>query len=516
MNYSPRGLAVWDTWYMVAPDPKKRKKPEDIVHVYHLQRRRPRSRASDFVNDSLGHATSTDLVNWRQQPPAFGPDPDNPFDNWQPWTGCALWREGQAYLYYTMRGDAEPGEQRIGLATSPDGFRWERYAQNPVIQPDPQWYATSRKPTPGTVDCRDLVVVPNPAGGWLGFYATRQPGEELPETSAIACVASDDLIHWQHRPPAFANGKYACVEVPDVFEMDGKWYMTCLTGEWYGNRGLFTDPWAIAGTMYAVSDRPEGPYEELDDNCYVVGGLDAPISCRTVSLNGRRYVLYTDREREGRTNAGGTFFGTITTPKEVQTSGDHLVVAYSDLIEKRVTGEMIGPKKPPKLHLVESWGQIWRGAPASRWEWGDSIVGESRTAWGVAQIDATADNFIFEAEVELLSGRGAGLAFRMDDGRAGAVVAYDAEDRCLYLYGPDVVSLGTYTPRRQVARNVGRQFTLKVVARGEHIEGYVNDQFLLTTVWYGPPSGRLGLYVDCGRAAFSDVRARGLKVDVPK
>jgi beta-fructofuranosidase len=258
VNYSPKGLAVWDAWYMVAPDPKTGR---EVVHVYHLQRRRPHAHhVSDFVHDSLGHAVSTDLVEWREQPPVLGPDYANPLDNWQPWTGCAVWHGGRGYLYYTMRGDAEPGVQRIGLATSLDGYAWQRHPGNPVIEPDPRWYASRLRPTPGTVDCRDLVVVPNPAGGWLGFYATRQPGEELPETSVIACVASTDLIHWEHRPPAFAPGKYACIEVPDVFQLDGRWYMTCLTGEWYGNRGIFADPWAVGGTIYAVSDRPDGPY----------------------------------------------------------------------------------------------------------------------------------------------------------------------------------------------------------------------------------------------------------------
>ena len=60
----------------------------------------------------------------------------------------------------------------------------------------------------GNVDCRDLIVVPDAAGGgWLGFYAARTPPEsnnEMAETAVIACVRSTDLIRWEPLPLAFA------------------------------------------------------------------------------------------------------------------------------------------------------------------------------------------------------------------------------------------------------------------------------------------------------------------------
>jgi hypothetical protein len=192
------------------------------------------------------------------------------------------------------------------------------------------------------------------------------------------------------------------------------------------------------------------------------------------------------------------------------------VLRYSPLIESRAGKEVFTPKQGPRPGGVECWGQIWRGAPASRWEWDTAIVGRSRTGWGVVQLEAMAESFIFRADVDLLWGRGAGLAFRMDEGRAGYVVAYDAADRCLYLYGPDFSAQGVHSPRRQVARDIGHRLNLKVVARREHIEAYINDQFLLTAVCYGPAAGRLGLYVDRAEAAFSNLRARPLRIKEPR
>ena len=208
MNYSPTDLYVWDAWYMAV---------DDQVHAYHLARKRGAANVAADVENSLGHAVTRDLVHWEQRPPAFGPDPANPLDDRQPWTGCAVWHEGRGYLYYTMRGSADQCRiQRIGLATSADGEHWQRHAGNPIIVPDPRWYATDQAPVPRIVDCRDLIVIPDPKGGWLGFYATRipgspgrrrgEPGGELPQTAAIACVRSPDLLRWEHLPPAFAPG----------------------------------------------------------------------------------------------------------------------------------------------------------------------------------------------------------------------------------------------------------------------------------------------------------------------
>ena len=51
----------------------------------------------------------------------------------------------------------------------------------------------------------------------------------------------------------------ARIEVPDVFERNGLWYMTCLTGLVYGNRGFWNDPNLVAGTIFAEKRRTPVP-----------------------------------------------------------------------------------------------------------------------------------------------------------------------------------------------------------------------------------------------------------------
>jgi len=512
MNYAPRGLYVWDAWYMTLGG---------HVHAYHLQRRRPGADVSDMVHNSFGHAVTSNLVDWEQRGVAFGPDATDPIDNHQPWTGCALWHEGRGYLFYTMRSLEDGGRiQRIGLARTTDPDRWERYAHNPVIEPDPRWYADAQRPVPGVVDCRDLIVVGDPTGkGWFGFYATRQPGRELPQTSVIACVYSTDLIHWEHRPPAFAPEKYACLEVPDVFELDGRWYLTCLTGHLYGNRGIWSDPNVVGGTMYAVASRPEGPYVELDDNVLIAARSTFPISSRTVAFEGERHLLYTDCERTNHTDKGGITFGSLSTPKTLGTDGDRLIARYSPRIESHVTGEPIGPDCPPHPSNDNTVrGQLWQ-MPSASWKWSGSwITGSCRSGWGIAPLDIAADSFIWEATIVLgHQTAAAGLMLRMKTKTVlsmkspadGCVVALDAKDQTVIFAE---VPLFDFIEKRQTRIPTGRPIHLRVVNRLEHVEVYVDDDLRLAFSRYCGLGGTVGLFVDRGDARFSGLRLRILDV----
>lgn len=509
MNYAPRNMYVWDVWYMLK---------DDVVHAYHLQRIRPGAQIPQALEDELGHAVSRNLVDWEELPTAFGPDPSNPLDDRQPWTGCALWHEDQGYLYYTMRGSLEEKKvQRIGLATTRHPDQWKRYPGNPIIVPSPQWYATVGNPIPGALDCRDLQIIRSPENDrWLGFYATRRPGKELPETAVIARVSSQDLIHWEHHPPAYAPEKYATIEVPDVFEMNGNWYLTCLTGNSYGNRGIWSDPRVNHGTLYAVSDRPEGPYEELKDNTLIVACTAAPVSCRSFLFEGERYVLYTDRERKERNDKSNLVYGSLTTPKVLKTDGDRLVAVYSPRIESLVNEDVIGRHQaPPRPVEGEVWGHGWHWKmPTAHWEWeSEDIIGNSRTGWGVLPFDRGLDSFIYESEIILESGVAAGFALRMENNREGAILALDAQEQeVFYAETPEFFLI----ERRQASIPLNQPIHLRVVNRLEHVEIYINDVLHLAFCRYRGLGGRLGLFVDRGRARFRNIRLRKLNIHHPE
>ena len=500
MNYHPQQQYVWDAWYMVK---------DDQVHAFHLQQNRPNCTLPPHVQDMFGHAVSANLVDWTECAPCLGPDPANPLDCNQPWTGCALWHNQRGYLYYTMRNrDPQSNIQHIGLAVSDDGYSWTRHPGNPVITPDPKWYATVGNPTPNLLDCRDLVVIPHPQGhGWLGYYATRRLADELPKTSVIACVRSDDLIHWTHLPPAFVPNKYACVEVPDVFELNGRWFMTCLTGCGYGNRGIFGEPQLTHGTIYAVAERPEGPFRELKD--FVLLGSHttvSPISCRSVQFQGQRHMLYTDRETFDGTDQGNTHIGVLTTPKLLHTDGDRLFLAYSNRIEGHVQQELIGSSRPPQqVHADHVWGQIWQ-TPTVQWDFTGTIRGTSQTGWGVAELGVEAESFILEADITLLSGIAAGVMIRMQQGN-GAFVGVDRDLQAVFF---SELPSPLFVEQRHCAITEGQTVKLRIVQRREFVEVYIHDELKLAFARYRNALGGIGLCVDRVDATFANLRLRTL------
>ena len=61
--------------------------------------------------------------------------------------------------------------------------------------------------------------------------------------------------------------------MPEVFFLDGRWYMICLTSTGHGNRGGFSDPKVTRGTICAMTERPEGSYREVEDHNVLMVGI---------------------------------------------------------------------------------------------------------------------------------------------------------------------------------------------------------------------------------------------------
>jgi hypothetical protein len=371
----------------------------------------------------------------------------------------------------------------------------------------------------GSQRCRDLSIIPDPQGGWLGFSATRlyQKGE-LPELNCVACAHSDDLIHWQHRPPAFTPRKYCTSEVTEVFPLEGRYYLTLLTGHNYGNRGLFSDPYVTTGTLYAVAEHPEGPYEELEDNVLLGANQFGPLSARTVEFEGQRWLLYSDHERFGATDSGHSVLtGTLTTPKRLATQGERLVALYSDRIERRITVELVGLQHPPTWQPAPARPGFPEPLPHWQDEADGSVTGDIRSGMDERIAAGILDNGILEVEITLERGA-AGLAFRLEQmgfwqGFGGSVVL-DVERQVIEYQ--EEADFDIYRETRLAPVRCGAPMRLRVVLRGEHIEAYLDDVLYLAFPRYRYRQGGFGLLIDRTLARFRDFRVRRLDVTQPK
>ena len=70
---------------------------------------------------------------------------------------------------------------------------------------------------------------------------------------------SEDLVHWEQTGPVFRSERdaYSIVEMPDLFELDGRWYLTFLEDNAYGNRDVLgeAERAAAPGTRWPTRSR---------------------------------------------------------------------------------------------------------------------------------------------------------------------------------------------------------------------------------------------------------------------
>ena len=495
IDYQPDGMSIWDPWFVVNGD---------RVHMFYQQMPAPGSPRDVKEGECIGHAVSEDLAHWRECPPALYPGPKGSLDDLWPATGCACEADGKFYLFYTMRCSANNGDiEHIGVATSSDCENWERYPHNPVISPDPRFYRSHGGPgVQGRVDCRDLVVVRDPNGGWLGFYVARVPGDEAAEAAVIGCARSRDLLNWEPLPPAFAPRKYGTIEVPDVFRLDGRWYMTCFTGTHHGNRGGHSDPYVMRGTIYAVAERPEGPYQEFsEDNDLIGGGTPSYVSCRSVVFEGKRYVFNTEFTEDGYV---------LCSPMRIVALPDaRLRLAYSDRTAVWREKTLIEPRSPLPIARLPMPGGLCVALLSGRWSLIDGEYrGESRSGWQAADLGVGARNVEIEAVINLHEGVAGGLVYHPNSSSVSSdgdiAVVLDAEEQSV-----SVVQLLDFSAchKRHFLVERDTDYHIRVCVHYPRFEVYINDIAAATgAVKPGDtvkPS--VGFIVDRGKVTVRDV-----------
>ena len=508
MNYHGEGMYQWDTWYCP-------KKGTDEIHAFYLQTRRPGSQRTAREEASIGHAVSVNLLDWTELPPIIPPEPPGEIGDLQSWTGSTIEHNGRYYMYYTMRSSQDAYKvQCIGVAVSDDLMTWEKYSGNPVIEPDPRWYNTKDNPAiHGLVCCRDLMVVKHDRRpGYFGVFATRTVTEEIQEGAVFAGAYTEDMVNWEQTPPVYRHpeNKYSIVEMPDLYYLGGKWILTWLEDNLYGNREILGNPYDTCGTVYAVSDCLEGPYLQPEDPILLASMGYNGFSCRTVDFQGKKYVLYSRGERLME-NEYKPVVGSLSTPKEVRMIDGKLCYCFADLLlqkeKRRINFEKGIPVRIDHHIYYENEG---------RWNQNENILtGQIRHSWCRYCFAPELQNFVLSATVSLIDGVAVGISLRQYTDHRNDMTAVT-----VFLDADRQVVAAASLPRFQILDmrpypvERGRKYHLKVTNIGSFIELYIDEILVLQFVCYvGAEQGSMGLLVDRGTACFSDVSISELSVD---
>lgn len=244
---------IWDNWLF---------DDGENFHCFYLQAPKSLGDVTRrHLNASIGHSISQDLVTWKHLATAIEHGPDGAFDQTSTWTGSTVFNpaENLYYLFYTgLKVTPEGDIQSVGYATSVDLIHWKKNPNNPVIQNDPRFY----KSIDDGVDSPDFrdpwVFYDGRDNLWHIIMTASLKSEKDPKKhGVIAHLTSPDLKEWKHQGPLSAASGFGQVEVLQVEKIDGKYVAIFCCGEFHIEGHPSSH---VTGTYSVPCDSPTGPF----------------------------------------------------------------------------------------------------------------------------------------------------------------------------------------------------------------------------------------------------------------
>ena len=310
---------VWDFWF--AQDGAD-------THIFYLQADKSLQReAFRHWNVSVGHAVSQDLRQWEILPDAIHPSAPGAWDDFTTWTGSVIQHAGVWYMFYTGSTRRERGYvQRVGYATSLDLIHWEKASNSPVMEADPRWYEKLSLDLWHDEAWRDPYVFQHPETGMFHAYITgRVNAGDSSERGVVAHGISRDLHTWEVLPPVTEPGNHGQLEVPQLVEIEGRYYLLYSTNNNDHSTKRLARPGAspVTGTHYMVGDSPTGPFRYITDE-FLVGDAHGSLYSGKLVQGADEQWYYMAFHNFA---PDGSFIGEISDPYPVTIAEDgHLLV----------------------------------------------------------------------------------------------------------------------------------------------------------------------------------------------
>ena len=269
----------------------------------------------------MGHAKSTDLVEWEVLPDALVAADSPAWDDGSTWTGSVVQGDDGVWrLFYTgARRDEEWLIQRVGVAQSSDLIVWERVGSEPLLECDDRWYERYSPDDWHDEAWRDPWVFRGDDGRWHMLLTARVATGDPMGRGVIGHAISDDLETWEAQPPLSEPAGWGHMEVPQTVVVDGQPFLIFCCGDEHqdGRRSAQ----ATGGMWFAPGESLLGPWD-FD----AAGTFDHPslYAARLVERSPGDWVLL------GFSKAvDGKFEGVILDPIPVERDGRALRIASS-------------------------------------------------------------------------------------------------------------------------------------------------------------------------------------------
>jgi hypothetical protein len=349
------------------------------------------------------------------------------------------------------------------------------------------------------------------------YLAARRNHGPTGGRGTIATLRSRDLLHWEVGPPLDVPPGFAVMEVPDFFELKGRWFLLHSTSHRMGTRFPTCDPALTAGTFVLWAERPEGPYTRPPRDVLVGSPAHRMTAyvCRTVETPLGRLAYYHNAypppgERAAAAGRGtsGRPRGSFALPKALDVDDRGLKLRYLPLLEP-YRGEALLPP------VVEATPASFR-TPPGEWDLqGD--VAEGRVEYGTAAFLLAAEAFdaLVTTTLTIEAGQAAGLAVRISPQGRGLAVILDARGGTIAVAEAAIAASGvvwrSLTERRAPVR-AGMPLALRIVVVRDVVDVFLDDELMLSVVAEGHEAGHLALIADDARVRFQGLRAWPLAV----
>ncbi len=454
---------VWDSWLF---------RDGQDYHLFYLQ--------GPSDDRHIGRAVSRDLLHWKQLPWIDSVDHGDGWDRKITHTG---WTVKIGDRYACLYGSSGSGRQLNGVMFSDDLLHWQKYPGNPVLISTPPYY--------GGKDWRDPTAYYDADEGlWHGYICAQTSlGRNVP---CIGHFTSTDLIDWEYLPPVYEDADFADLEVPDYFAQ-GDWHYLLFSSA----RTRLDTPTRrrATGTFYVMSENRDGPYRLPPDPLILGSGngrLDNYVG--RALPDGDGHLLY------HHTVGGVVVWGTI---KRIEQNDDGtLRLEYwpgLDGLETEVLFDSDSGTDFGDMRLAGTWLAE-----------GGSLVGQAGPeAPAVFKLSANAADMMLTCRIKGDPGSQGGLLCRFD-GEQGIGVMIDRASRTIQISelrrkGERYVSKVLDT--RYEAPLADGADQLRVLARGQRIEVYLNDEWMFgMTIPESFTDAGLGAIVTGGKATLDNVR----------
>lgn len=285
--FTPESGVVGDAWHFAAPDGK--------AHMFFLTQSLEDCRSFGYIlRARIGHAVSSNLVDWEEAPPALWQGKPGSLDDMKLATGSVFRFEGRFWMAYTAYrhkdGLAKP---RCLLASSENLYDWTK-EPGVAVELDESRYAGAD--SSGSADWRDPFVFER--DGELRMLLCAKAKDGTPgRRGTVALFVSKDARSWEPAGPLSHERVGDVMETPQLREAGGRSYLLfCSQARWLdedAKRALLPNG-RYGADFCMVAKSPSGPFKLERPEPVVPEELGAPYASQLVEFKGSLFLLGTE------------------------------------------------------------------------------------------------------------------------------------------------------------------------------------------------------------------------------